>query len=337
MLPLILGLSGPELTVDECAFFAQANPAGYILFGRNVADPDQLRALTDELRALTGRDDLPILIDQEGGRVARLRPPHWPDFPAQARFGELYARAPISGLEAARANAAAIGAVLAAAGINVACLPVLDLACADGHDAIGNRAFGGEPMAVASLGRATLDGLAEAGVVGVIKHMPGQGRAGADSHHDLPVVDASVEELASDIMPFARLAARARIGMTGHVIFSAWDAERPATLSQTVISEVIRGRIGFDGLLLTDDIGMGALSGPLAERGQKALAAGCDLVLHCSGVLAEAEELAAALPAMTAEAARRFESARVDRASDLPGLDALLAKRDALLAIVQDA
>ncbi len=333
MLPLIFGLSGPELSDDERAFFREADPAGVILFGRNVGDPAQLRALTDELRAVSGRDDILILIDQEGGRVARLQPPHWPAFPAQARFGELYARAPISGLEAARANAAAIGAVLAAAGINVTCLPVLDLLHAGAHSIIGDRAFGGDPVAAASLGRAVLDGLAQAGVAGVIKHMPGQGRAAADSHAELPFVAAEAAALAEDIGAFERLAGRAQIGMTAHVVYEAWDATRPATLSPVVIEDTIRGAIGFDGLLLTDDIGMGALSGPLAGRGSAALAAGCDIVLHCSGVLAEAEELAAALPAIGTDAARRLAAARGERPDGTPDLEAALAKRDTLLAM----
>lgn len=333
MLPLILGLSGPELTPGERAFFRDAAPAGFILFGRNVCDPAQLRALTDDLRALTGRVRLPVLIDQEGGRVARLGPPHWPAFPAQARFGDLYRRAPISGMEAARANAAAIGAVLAQAGINVACLPLLDLQRDEGHDIVGDRAFGGDPLDVASLGRAVLDGLAEAGVAGVIKHMPGHGQAGADSHAELPHVAAGTEELAGDLFPFIRLAARARIGMTAHVVYAAWDADRPATLSPTVIGQIIRGAIGFDGLLLSDDIGMGALSGPLGARGCAALTAGCDLALHCSGVLAEARELAEALPAIMPGAAERLASALPELPGAIPALADSLAKRDALLAL----
>ncbi len=336
MLPLILGLSGTTLTPDERAFFRDADPAGFILFRRNAADPAQLRALTDALRAAVGRDAL-ILIDQEGGRVARLQPPHWPSFPAQARFGELYAKAPISALEAARANAQAIGAVLAAAGINVSCLPLLDLRHEGAHDVVGDRAFGGEPMAVASLGRAVLDGLAEAGVSGVIKHLPGHGRAATDSHAELPLVDADAADLALDLEPFARLAGRARIGMSAHVVYPAWDAERPATLSPKVIGEVIRGAIGFDGLLLTDDIGMGALAGPLAERGTAALAAGCDLVLHCSGVLAEGQEVAAALPAIGDAALARMARIFDGMAMEAPPLEALLAKRDALLGLLQTA
>jgi beta-N-acetylhexosaminidase len=338
MLPLILGLSGLELTPDERAFFREAEPAGFILFGRNVRDPAQLRALTDDLRSLTGRDGLPILIDQEGGRVARLGPPHWPAFPPQARFGELYRRAPISGMEAARVNAAAIGAVLAQAGINVACLPLLDLAHDEGHGIVGDRAFGADPLEVASLGRAVLDGLAEAGVAGVIKHMPGHGRARADSHAELPTVTASADELADDLFPFARLAPRARIGMTAHVVYSGLDPQQPATLSAKVIGEVIRGEIGFDGLLLSDDIGMGALSGPIGERGRAALAAGCDLILHCTGDLSEGRMLAGELPLITAVARERLARAIPPLGAETrPKLDALLAKRDGLLALTGDA
>lgn len=333
MLPCILGLSGPDLTRHERAFFAEAAPAGFILFARNCIDPDQLRRLTDTLRDLTGRADLPILVDQEGGRVARLGPPHWPTFPPQARFGDLYAKAPISGMEAARVNAEAIGHVLREAGINVAALPLLDLTHPEGHNIVGDRAFGADPLHVASLGRAVLDGLAAAGVAGIIKHMPGHGRAEADSHGELPVVAASAEELEADLFPFRRLADRARIGMTAHVVYAAWDDQRPATLSPMVIADVIRGRIGFDGLLLSDDICMGALSGPMAERGCAALAAGCDLVLHCSGVLEEAIALAEAMPEMAATAMERLIAAMPPPPQASLPLADRLAKRDALLAL----
>jgi beta-N-acetylhexosaminidase len=298
LLPCIIGLSGPELTADERAFFRAAAPAGFILFRRNCEDPAQLRALTDALRDLTGRADLPILIDQEGGRIARLRPPHWPDFPAPWRFAELYARAPISAMEAARVNALATAASLAAAGINVACQPVLDLRHPHAHGVIGERALGSDPDQVASLGRMVLDGLAEGGVAGIVKHMPGHGRARADSHFELPVVDAGEEEMEADLAPFRKLAGRARIGMTAHILYSAWDRERPATLSPIVIAEVIRGAIGFDGLLLSDDLEMAALAGSFGERAQRALAAGCDLVLHGSGRLEESREVAEAIPPM---------------------------------------
>lgn len=335
MLPCILGLSGPDLTPGERAFFADAEPAGFILFARNCVDPVQLRRLTGDLRDLTGRSDLPILVDQEGGRVVRLKPPHWPSFPPAARFGELYARAPISGMEAARANAQAIGTVLRDAGITIAAMPTLDLAYEGAHHIVGDRAFSADPVHAASLGRAALDGLADAGVAGIIKHMPGHGRAATDSHEELPVVTASAEALEADLVPFRRLASRARIGMTAHIVYPAWDADRPATLSPTVIAEVIRGRIGFDGLLLSDDITMGALEGSAADHGVAALAAGCDIVLHCSGNLVEARALAAALPALTEGAQARLAAALPDSAEAFsPPLEALLAKRDALLSHV---
>jgi beta-N-acetylhexosaminidase len=332
MLPCILGLSGLELTPDERAFFRDADPAGYILFGRNCRDQAQLRALTDELRALAGRDRLPILIDQEGGRVARLKPPVWPDFPPQWRFAELYERAPISGMEAARVNALAIALTLAGAGINIACLPLLDVRQAGAHDVIGDRALGSDPLQVAALGRMVLDGLAAGGVAGVIKHLPGHGRARADSHKELPVVAASAAELESDLIPFRRLAS-APIGMTAHILYPAWDPERPATLSPLIISKVIRASIGFNGLLLSDDIDMAALSGGLEERAGAALA-GCDLVLHCSGDLADNRRVAAALPEIGKAASARLEQAVPPRSPtyEIADLGGLLAKRDALLA-----
>jgi len=289
--------------------------------------------LTDDLRTLAGNADLPILIDQEGGRVCRLGPPLWPSFPAAARFGDLYRLAPISGMEAARVNAAAAGTVLRQAGINVACSPLLDLRHPDQSDVVGDRAFGADPLAVASLGRAVLDGLAEAGVTGIIKHMPGHGRARTDSHWALPVVEASEEELGEDLIPFQRLAGRARIGMTAHIVYRAWDGERPATLSPLVIDQVIRRRIGFDGLLISDDILMAALTGPVEQRALAPLAAGCDLVLHGSGDLAEAHRLFASLPAMTAAASERLSRAVPGPQAGEQPLEQLLAKRDALLGL----
>jgi beta-N-acetylhexosaminidase len=334
MLPCIIGLSGPTLTEDERALFREAEPAGFLLFARNCLDPEQLRRLTDALRDLTGRADTPILIDQEGGRVCRLGPPHWPSFPPPAPFGDLYQRAPISGMEAARVNAAAVGAVLRQAGINVACTPVLDLHHPHASDIVGDRSFGADPLAVASLGRAVLDGLAEAGVAGIVKHMPGHGRAQTDSHFTLPVVEASEEELEKDLTPFRRLAARAGIGMTAHIVYQAWDAERPATLSPRVIGDVIRGRIGFDGLLISDDIVMEALEGSVEDRALGALAAGCDLVLHGSGVLAEAQRLFAALPPLTAAAGGRMARAIVTPEATPGPLHELIKERDALLGLL---
>jgi beta-N-acetylhexosaminidase len=333
MLPAILGPSGPALTDAERAFFRDAEPAGFILFARNCVDKAQLHALTDSLRDLSGRDDLPILIDQEGGRVARLRPPEWPAFPAAARFAALYRKAPISAIEAARVNAQAIAVTLAEMGINVDCLPLLDLAHPGAHDVIGDRALGAEPMQVAALGRAILDGLAAGGVAGVVKHMPGHGRARADSHAALPVVDASPEELAIDLAPFRALA-DAPMAMTAHVLYPAWDAERAASVSPKIIAEVIRGEIGYDGLLMSDDIGMAALQGSIAERARNVVAAGCDLALHCSGVLAESEAIAGALGAISAAAAARLARAMAGIAgkASARGYEELAAKRDALLA-----
>ncbi len=333
MLPAILGLSGETLTEGERAFFRDADPAGFILFARNVRDRGQLGALTDSLRALSGRADLPILVDQEGGRVVRLKPPLWPEFPAQGRFASLYEKAPISAIEAARVNAQAIAVTLADVGINVDCLPLLDVAQEGAHDIIGDRALGGEPLRVAALGRAVLDGLAAGGVCGVVKHIPGHGRAGADSHEELPVVDASADELEIDLAPFRALR-DAPMAMTAHVLYPAWDSERCATLSPTVIGEVIRGEIGFDGLLMSDDLTMKALSGTPADHAAAAIAAGCDVALHCSGVPAENEAIAGALGAMSEAARARLERAMAGVAgkASAQSYEALAAKRDALLA-----
>ncbi|WP_166042583.1 beta-N-acetylhexosaminidase [Sphingosinicella sp. YJ22] len=335
MLPAILGLSGLTLTDDERALFRAAQPAGFILFGRNVADPEQLRALTDALRAAAGRDDLLIMVDQEGGPVARLRPPHWPEFPAGARIGALYETAPISGMEAARVNALAMALVLRAAGINVTTLPLLDLRHDGAHPVIGERAFGADPLLVAALGRTVLDGLGEGGVAGVIKHLPGHGRADSDSHVALPVVDAAEEELAADLLPFQGLSGRARIGMAAHILYTAWDAERAASVSPVVVDQVIRGRIGFAGLLVSDDVAMHALTGSVEERAAAVLAAGCDLALCCSGDFAESARLAEALPPLREESAGRLARAVPSAAQPEADIAELIAKRDALLAHVR--
>jgi len=337
MLAAILGLSGLALTDDERALFRGADPAGFVLFARNVQDKAQLRALTDSLRDLTGRADLPILIDQEGGRVARLRPPVWPEFPAPGRFAALYEIAPISAIEAARANAEAIAILLAEAGVNMNCLPLLDLPQPGAHDIIGDRALGHEPMRVAALGRATLDGLEAGGVLGIVKHIPGHGRAGADSHEELPIVDASAEELAVDLAPFRALR-DAPIAMTAHLLYTAWDADNPATTSARVIGEVIRGAIGFDGLLLSDDLAMAALTGTPGERAHAAIAAGCDLALHCSGVLEDGERVAERAGAISEAARARLDRAmaRIAGKASAQGYEALAAKRDALLAYAED-
>ena len=328
----IYGLAGSELSGDERAFFRDADPAGYILFKRNIATRDQVRALTDSLRALAGRDDLAILIDQEGGRVARMQPPEWPAFPAGPAFDALYEIAPASAIEAARVNAQAIALTLSEVGITVDCLPLLDVAQPDTTEAIATRALGHEPMRVAALGRAILDGLAAGGVVGVVKHMPGHGRAQLDTHYALPTVTASEAELEVDIEPFRTLN-RAPMGMTSHIVFDAWDPMRPATLSPVVIEQVIRERIGFDGLLMTDDIDMKALSGTPGEKAAGAIAAGCDLVLDCWGRMDEMVEIAARLDEITPQARARLDRAMVGRGAATGILADLIAKRDALLAL----
>jgi beta-N-acetylhexosaminidase len=326
--------SGLDLTPDERAFFRDSDPAGYIVFRRNCQSRGQLRALTDDLRGLHGRDDLPILIDQEGGRVARMKPPEWPAFPAGEAFARLYEKAPMSAIEAARANAGAIALLLREVGVTVDCLPVLDVRQPGATDIVGDRALGSEPMQVAALGRASLDGLAAAGVVGVIKHMPGHGRALADSHETLPVVSASLEELEVDVEPFRTLR-RAPMGMTCHCVYTAWDAERPGSQSPTVIGEVIRGLIGFDGFLMSDDIGMNALGGGFDERARGVIEAGTDAVLHCSGKMDEMVAVASAAGELSQRGRERLERAMasvVGRA-DGPGYAEMAETRDRLLAL----
>ncbi|MES2755560.1 MAG: glycoside hydrolase family 3 N-terminal domain-containing protein [Pseudomonadota bacterium] len=332
MIPVIFGLSGLTITPEERAFFAAVEPAGYILFKRNVGDRAQLKALTDDLRTLAGRADLAILIDQEGGRVARMGPPEWPAFPAGPAFDALYERAPMSAIEAARCNAQALGLMLSEVGITVDCLPLLDVAREGTTDAIACRAYGRDPLRVAAIGRAVLDGLAAGGVVGVVKHMPGHGRAVVDTHHHLPTVTASDLELEDDIAPFRTLNA-ATMGMTSHIVFDAWDAGRPATLSPTVIRDIIRGRIGFDGLLMTDDIDMKALSGTAGEKAAGALAAGCDLVLDCWARMEEMREIAGLVPEISSESRTRLDRAMAARGAPSGDFAELVAKRDALLAL----
>ena len=340
MQPAIYGLAGDTLTPDERAFFRDADPAGYILFRRNCLGPDQLRALTDSLRAIHGREDLPILIDQEGGRVARLQPPVWPEFPRAERFDALYQMAPASAIEAARANAQAIAVVLREAGVNVDCLPLLDVRQPGAHDIIGDRALGSEPMQVAALGRSVIEGLRAGGVVGVVKHMPGHGRSMSDSHVELPVVTATAEELEQDIEPFHTLR-HAPMGMTAHVVYTAWDGDRPASLSPVVIGDVIRGRIGFDGWLMSDDLGMHALSGDFGARARGVLDAGCDVALHCSGDMTEMQAIASDIGEISPVSLDRRARAMATIGTEVSPLAAgdlayedLAAKRDALLSYV---
>lgn len=338
MIPAIFGISGLELTADERAFFKDADPAGYILFARNCGTREQLRRLTDDLREIHGRDRLIVSIDQEGGRVARMKPPEWPEYPAGEVFAKLYEIAPASAIEAARVNAEAIARDLAMVGISVDYHAPFDVRRPETDDVIGDRALGSEPMQVAALGRAILDGMARAGVVGCLKHMPGHGRATCDTHKELPVVTASDEELEIDIEPFRTLSAYP-LGMSAHIVFSAWDPDNPATLSETVVRDIIRGEIGFDGLLVSDDIDMQALKGSIPDRGAAALAAGCDIILNCWAKMDDQKAIAERSPSMSEKTKLRLDRVH-DAMGDAPDdieTGELLAKRDALLAISEQA
>ena len=330
----IYGFEGLELTADERAFFRDADPAGFILFKRNCETRDQMLRLTDSLRHLTGRADVPILIDQEGGRVARMKPPEWAAFPAAERFAQLYQIAPSSAIEAARANARAIALTLRSAGVNVNALPLLDVRQEGASDIIGDRAFGSEPMQVAALGRAVLDGMASAGVVGIVKHIPGHGRALVDSHHELPIVTAGAEQLDMDLEPFERLSS-APMGMMAHVVYVAWDPDHPASQSRAVIDNIVRQRIGFDGFLMSDDSNMNALTGTQAERASACVAAGCDVALPCNGVLSDNMEIARSLPEISIEGADRLARAMAGTMVEPEGPDFAesVATRDTLLAL----
>jgi beta-N-acetylhexosaminidase len=299
----IAGCAGLELTADERAFFAEARPWGLILFRRNVESPDQLRALTSSFRDLLG-GDAAVLIDQEGGRVQRLGPPHWPAYPAAARFARLG-----DDERLARLAARLIAADLRDLGIDVDCLPVLDVPAPHAHQIIGDRAFSDDPAEAARLGRAAALGLMQGGVMPVMKHIPGHGRALADSHLELPTVTASREELERDFAPF-RANADLPAAMTAHVVYQALDPLHPATQSRLVVDGVIRGDIGFDGLLMSDDLSMNALGGRYFERAARAFAAGLDLALHCNGDLAEAGAVAQAAPMLAGESQARVERAR---------------------------
>lgn len=338
MKPVIFGLSGLILSDDEKRLFRDVDPAGYIVFGRNVESRTQLHALTDSLRDIHGRADVPILIDQEGGRVARMKAPEWPVFPAGAAFDALYDLAPITAIEAARCNAEAIALVLAEVGINVDCLPVLDVRVPNTHSAIGDRALGSEPMRVAALGRAILDGLAAGGVIGVVKHMPGQGRAVVDTHHELPRVHASEYELDQDLAPFRALST-AKMGMTGHVVYEVWDGKYAATMSRKIIDEVIRGKIGFDGLLMSDDLDMNALTGDVPSRAVRCVEAGCDVALNCWGRFYEMVAIAEQLPEITEAAKVRLNRAMADTVLkfDADRLAHVIDKRDRLLELTDTA
>jgi beta-N-acetylhexosaminidase len=307
---VIFGCAGRDLSADERAFFREADPLGFILFTRNVDTPERTRRLVDELRASGGRAEAPVLIDQEGGRVARLRPPHWREAPPARLLGELYDRNPEQGLEAARLNARLLAADCASVGVDVDCLPMIDIDFPETHDIISDRVYSDRPEPVAALGRAAAEGLLDEGVMPVIKHIPGHGRSMVDSHHALPRITASREELErTDFLPF-RLLADLPWGMTGHLLFDAIDPSAAITVSARGVQDVIRGHIGFDGLLLSDDLSMQALGGSLGDRAARSLAAGCDIALHCNGNPAEMTEIVANTGPMTGDAVRRFEAGR---------------------------
>ncbi|MEP1143586.1 MAG: glycoside hydrolase family 3 N-terminal domain-containing protein [Henriciella sp.] len=318
----ITSVSGPSLLPEERAFLREAEPWGVILMGRSCVSREQVTALTSDVKDALGRDAL-IFIDQEGGRVARLKTPEWPKFPAAGVYAELYKKQPGLAEEACYLGHRLMGHELYQLGIHADCAPCCDLRQTDTHDAIGDRAFGYSVDAVTTLTEAALKGLADAGVAGVVKHMPGQGRATADTHYDLPSVSADATTLLEDMSVFRALADTATMGMTCHVIFEAFDRDLPTTISPTVISETIRTRIGFQGLLMTDDLGMDALGGSLTSRGEKALAAGCDVLLHCSGflkdpadILGEMQEVANAAGTLSGIALERAQKA--DAAIDAP-------------------
>ena len=329
----IFGCAGLALGDDERRFFAATDPLGFILFARNVRDPSQVAALVRSLRDCVGRGDAPVLIDQEGGRVQRLGPPHWRAAPAAARFGLAYGRNHAAAIDGVRQNARLLAADLADLGIDVDCAPVLDRPVAGAHDVIGDRAFGSGVETIVALGRAAIEGFLDGGVIPVVKHVPGHGRARADSHAALPVVEASRAELeTTDFAPFRALA-DAPWGMTAHVLFLAIDPAAPATLSPRVIGDIVRGAIGFDGVLVSDDLSMGALAGDFASRTQAALAAGCDVVLHCNGKMAEMQAIAAAatplddlaLERLARAAARKRKPGAIARTEIAHRIEQLLA------------
>ena len=305
----ITGVEGPVLSEAECSFLRDADPWGLILFRRNVATPDQVHALVSAFRDAVGRADAPVLVDQEGGRVQRLGPPHWSAYPPGAAYAALYAQDADAGLAIARLSARLIAADLADLGITVNCLPIADVPTPDANPIIGDRAYGTTPASVSAIGMAVAVGLMEGGILPVLKHLPGHGRGTADSHLNLPVVTTDRATLeATDFAAFRPLA-KLPLGMTAHIVYTALDAFSPATTSAAVVSDVIRGHIGFDGALMSDDLSMNALSGTIAERTRESLGAGCDLALHCNGHMDEMRQVAAEAPLLRGDAARRTEAA----------------------------
>lgn len=304
----ILGCAGTTLTREEVDFFKDVKPWGFILFKRNIADPEQVRALTAALRDTVGRPDAPILIDQEGGRVARLQPPHWRPYPPGRAYGELVANDPLTAREITRLGSRLIAHDLRSLGINVDCVPVLDVPDPKGHEIIGDRAYGDTPEQVATLGRAAAEGLLAGGVLPIIKHIPGHGRAMSDSHLELPVVKAKLLELEMrDFAPF-RVLSDMPMAMTAHVVYTAIDRKNPATTSKKAIKKIIRESIGFDGLLMSDDLSMKALSGDFKQRAKDSLSAGCDVVLHCNGDMTEMKAVMSGVGKMGKEARRRAQA-----------------------------
>lgn len=332
---IIYGCEGLSLTADEIKLFKTVNPWGFILFKRNIDTPEQVAALTASFRDIVGRADAPVLIDQEGGRVQRMGPPHWRAYPNGATFGKIWEHAPDRGREAAFLGARLMADDLRAVGITVDCLPVLDVPVAGAHDVIGNRAYAGNPAVVASIGRAASAGLMAGGVLPVVKHMPGHGRAMADSHKALPrVAEPRATLEAHDFAPFRRMRDMP-LAMTAHIVFADIDPERPATQSPVVFREIIRGLIGFSGLVMSDDLSMHALGGDFTSRTAKILDAGCDVVLHCNGVMEEMQASARAARPMSREAQKRATAALALISGPKPAFDRGKAEKrfDELLAL----
>jgi beta-N-acetylhexosaminidase len=330
----ITGVSGPELSAAERAFIGSERPWGFILFKRNIETPAQVSLLVRELRTALGDPDAPVLIDQEGGRVQRFGPPNWPVYPPGAVFGVLYDIDRALGLSAARLSARLIAADLLETGVTVDCLPLADLPVAGADAVIGNRAYGTEPHKVAAIARAVTEGLEQGGILPVLKHIPGHGRATADTHFRLPEVDTSKAELErTDFAAFQPLA-DLPMAMTAHVVFSALDPAHPATTSATIIEQVIRGVIGFQGLLMSDDVSMNALAGSIAERTRAIIAAGCDMVLHCNGKLDEMREVARETPELSGKALERARRALASRKPPQP-FDRLAARAELEALITQ--
>ncbi len=331
-LAAILGCAGPELTEAERSFFRATDPLGFIVFARNLIDPDQVRRLTTDLRATIGRPEAPILVDQEGGRVARLKGPHWRHPPAADRFGAIAATDRARAAQAVRVNHELLAVELRELGLNVDCAPLVDVRMAGAHDIIGDRAYGTDPYLVADLGRAAAEGLMAGGVMPIIKHIPGHGRSTVDSHFDLPRVDSDIDTLAAtDFVPFRALH-DIPWAMTAHIVYSAIDPNLPATLSRTIITDVIRGEIGFAGLLLSDDLSMKALKGGLDELAQSSIEAGCDIVLHCNGDMAEMELVVKGAKPLSSVGRARYEQGqrRLNVGADLDKADL----REELLALM---